>query len=160
METLVTWLLLGLLLLPFVALTADTLGRTPGILLRVVCGVALVSALLALFTGGLQQRPNAAKLFLLAFAAWPLCLLIAKACKPSLSWVTLWFTVPIMSWYLVNASLWFYYPANGGGGGMGAGICLLLGWSYMIVPFAVLSGLLVAVRALVRRFARGTTEGQ
>ncbi len=151
MEDLVKYILLGLLVMPFAALLADAFGKTDGLMLWVVVGAAAISALLAFLIGGLHQRPNVADVFAWAFVAWPILLIIAKVINPSISWSSIWSSVPIMSWYLVHLSMQFYYPRNGGGGGMGAGLGLIAGWCYMIVPFAILSGIFVAVRSAIRR---------
>jgi hypothetical protein len=143
MAELIKYILLGLMALPYAALAADALGRTDGKMLQVASGVAAISALLALLVGGIGQRPKVANIGLGASVAWPIALLIAKAIYPTLSWFSIWFSVPVMSWYLTNLSRWFYYPVNGGGGGLGAGMGFFLGWLYMLIPFVPLFAVFV-----------------
>lgn len=151
MEDIVKYILLGLLVLPFAALMTDAFRKTDGAMVRVVGGTAVISALLAFMIGGLHQRPNVANIFVWAFVAWPFFLLLAKGINSSIPWSSIWISVPIMSWYLVNLSMQFYYPTNGGGGGLGAGLGLITGWLYMVVPFSILSGIFLAVRSVIRR---------
>ncbi|MES2923915.1 MAG: hypothetical protein V4819_20345, partial [Verrucomicrobiota bacterium] len=98
---------------------------------------------------------NVANLFVCALLAWPVLLLVAKGFNPILSWGTLWFSVPVMSWYLANLSMQFYYPTHGGGGGLGAGLALIAGWFYMVIPFALLCGIFIGGRAIIRRIPGG-----
>ena len=154
-EDIVKFILLGLLLLPFVALVTDVLGKTRGMMPKVAAGVAGVSVLLAWLVGGLHQRPNVANLFIGAFLAWPFLLLIAKALNASLPWRSIWISVPITSWYLVNVSMQFYYPTDGGGGGFGAGVGLVTGWLYMALVFGPLCLIFIGLRWLVRRIRGG-----
>jgi len=137
--------------MPFAALIADTFDKADGIMPIVVIGVTVLSTILTFLVGGLHQRPNVASIFDWAFIAWPVLLLVAKAINPTITWRAIWISVPIMSWYLVNLSMQFYYPTNGGGGGLGAGIGLVAGWLYMLIPFAVLSAMFLGGRAIVRR---------
>lgn len=151
MEDLAKYFLLLLLTLPFVALATDALGKTQGRMIKVAVAVAVISWILALMIGGLHQRPNVANLFVGAFLAWPILLLFAKGFNPDLSWRSICFSVPVMSWYSVNLSMQFYYPTNGGGGGLGAGLALIGGWFYMVIPFAILCGVFLGGRAILRR---------
>ena len=158
MEDILKYILLGMLILPFAALMTDALGKTEGIMLRVVGGVAVTSALLAFLIGGLHQRPNVANIFVWAFVAWPFFLLTAKLIDSSTPWSSIWISVPIMSWYLVNLSMQFYYPTNGGGGGFGFGLGLVAGWLYMVIPFAIMSAIFVGIRSAVRQ-CKGEQDG-
>ena len=108
MKDIIKYILLGLLMLPFAALLAEAMRKTKGIMLRVVSYVAAISSLLALLFGGFHQRPNVAEIFACSFVAWPFCLLIAKGMNSSISWESIWISVPIMSWYLVNLTMQFY----------------------------------------------------
>src|SRR6478735_5245427 len=148
---LVKYILLILLTLPYAALLTDALGKTQDRMIKVAVAVTVISWLLAVVSGGLQQRPNVANLFTCAFLAWPLLLLVAKGYNPALSWGSIWLSVPVMSWYLVNLSMLFYYPTHGGGGGLGAGLGFFAGWFYMMIPFAVLCGIFLVGRSIVRR---------
>jgi hypothetical protein len=152
MKEVVKYVLLILLTLPFIALFTDMLGRSDGRMVKVVVRVAAISWLLAVLVGGLHQRPNVANVFMVAFLAWPVLLLFAKGYNPDVSWTSICCSVPIMSWYLVNVSMQFYYPTQGGGGGLGAGLALFAGWIYMVIPFALLCGVFLGGRAIVRRF--------
>jgi hypothetical protein len=158
MEDFAKYILLVLLVLPFAALATDALGKTQDLMVMVALVVAVISWLLALMVGGLHQRPNVANIFTLAFFVWPIFLLVAKGLNPSIAWTTVWLSVPIMSWYLVNISMQFYYPTNGGGGGLGAGLGLVAGWFYMVIPFTVLCGLFLGGRAVIR-LTRGEQTG-
>jgi hypothetical protein len=158
MEDLVKYILLGLLVMPFAALMADAFGKTDGIMLRVGAGAAFLSALLAFLNGGLHQRPNVADIYAWAFVAWPFFLLIAKGINSSIPWSSIWISVPIMSWYLVNLSMQFYYPTDGGGGGLGAGLGLIAGWFYMVIPFAILSGIFIGIQSIIRSNQRRTSR--
>lgn len=151
MEDLAKYVLLFLLPLPFIALATDALGATKGFMIKAVLAVTVISAFLAFVVGGLHQRPNVADLYTYAFLAWPVVLLVGKRLNPLLPARSIWFSVPVMSWYLVNLSMQFYYPTNGGGGGMGAGLALIAGWFYMVMPFALLSGLYVTAQAIAKR---------
>lgn len=151
MEEFAKYTLLHLLILPFVFLATDALGKTRGLMIKVVPAVAAISFLLAFVADGSGRRPNVAAVFGWAFVAWPFALLIAKGVNPKLEWSSLWLSVPVMSWYLVNVSLLLDYPVNGGGGGFGGWLAFVAGWFYMVVPFALLSGIFVGVRAIVRR---------
>lgn len=151
METIVKFILLILLPLPFLALALDTLNMTKGVMIKVVCIVTTISALIAFNMGSLGQRPNVAAIYDYACITWPALLLVAKGFNPQLKWGALWLSVLLMSWYTVNMSMWFYYPVRGGGGGMGASVGLMLGWFYMVIPFAALSSLFVGGRAILCR---------
>jgi len=155
MEDLIKYVLLILLVLPFQALATDALGRTQDRMIKVVMSVSAASWIVAFLMGGLHQRPNVATIYLVAFLAWPIALLVAKGIHPALSWASIWFSVPIMSWYLVNLSMQFYYPTSGGGGGLGAGMAFFLGWFYMVIPFALLCGLFLGGRAIIGRMRGG-----
>ena len=151
MEDLAKYLLLILLALPFATLATDALGKTQDRMIKVASAVAVISWLIAVMMGGLHQRPNVADLFVWAFLAWPILLLVAKGINPALSWSSIWLSVPVMSWYLVNLSMQFYYPTNGGGGGLGAGLALIGGWLYMVIPFALLCGVFLGGQGVLRR---------
>ena len=151
MEDIAKYILLALLVLPFVALASDARGKTDGIMLKVVFGVVALTMVIGFMVGGLHQRPNVATVFNLAFIAWPILLLVAKGYNPNLTWATIWISVPVMSWYFVNTSMQFYYPTSGGGGGFGAALGLIAGWFYMVIPFAVLCGIFITVAAIKKR---------
>jgi hypothetical protein len=138
------WLSL-LLTAPFAALVSDALGRTEGLMLRVVGGVVGILIFCILFYG-FQERPNFATLVNIAFCAWPNFLLIAKAIRPSISWATIWFSVPLMSWFCVSIlSLVTDGPPFGGI------IAIFLGWIPMIIPFGILSAIFVGIQRFVRK---------
>lgn len=160
MDVLAKYILLILLTLPFAALLTDALGKTQGRMIKMAVAVTVISWLLAL-VGLNGQRPNVATLFVWAFLAWPVLLLVAKGYNPALSWGSIWLSVPVMSWYLVNLSMQFYYPTNGGGGGLGAGLGFFAGWFYMMIPFAVLCCIFLGGRAIVRRIrSKLTPDGK
>jgi hypothetical protein len=75
--------------------------------------------------------------------------LVAKMVKPSITWSSIWISVPIMSWFLVNLmiSLTDGNPMRGAAG-------LLLAWIYMIIPFGILSGIFVGIQRLARRIRK------
>ena len=148
MEEIVKYILIGLLALPFTALVADALGKTDGMMPKVVIGVAILSVILSFWSGILRQQPNVASLFDWAFIAWPVLLLVAKGINPAISWGAIWISVPIMSWYLVNLSMYFDYPTNLGPLGIPLG--LVAGWLFMLIPFAVLFAAFLSARAIVR----------
>ena len=148
-EIIIKLLLLAFLALPFAALLSDMLGKSDGLTNRVVAGVVITLAL-SILLGGFQERPNVAKLVLAAFCAWPVFLLIAKAVRPSLSWCSLWVSVPMMSWFLVNLLL-----GLSDGAPFSGVLGLVLGWIYLLIPFGILSGIFVGVQALVTRSRRG-----
>jgi hypothetical protein len=141
--------LLALVAFPFAALVSDMLGRTDGLMSRVVIGVTVTLALGIVF-GGFQERPHFANLVFVAFCAWPIFLLIAKFLRPSISWYSIWVSVPIMSWFLVNLMIGLTdgNPLRGVFG-------LLLGWIYMILPFGVLSAIFVGIQRFMRRIRGG-----
>ncbi len=147
-EIIVKFLLLALMSMPFAALLSDMVGRTDELMSRVVVGVTIILTLGIVF-GGYQERPNFAKLVFFAFCAWPVSLLIAKVVRPSLSWCSIWVSVAIMSWFLVNLMIGLTdgNPLRGVFG-------FFLGWIYMPVPFAILSGIFVGIQLLVRRIRR------
>jgi len=151
MEDLAKYFLLVLLTLPFIALATDALGTTSNRMIKVAFIVTAVSFTVALLMGGLHQRPNVANLFVWAFLAWPVFLLIAKGFNPALSWASLWLSVPVMSWYLVNLMMQFYYPVHGGGGGLGQALAFVAGWFYMVIPFALLCAIFIAGRSITRQ---------
>ena len=148
MEDLIKFILLGVLTLPFAALVSDATGRTSRLFLRVAIGSTIISMMLALSVGGLHQRPNVANIFASAILVWPVLVLLAKAIGPEILWKDVWLSVPVMSWYLVNVSMQFYYPANGGGGGLGYFLGLAIGWFYMLVPFSILRLIFWGIQAL------------
>lgn len=152
MDDIVKYILLGLLLLPFVALLTDAIGKTEGMMLRVVVGVALVSFALAFLGEGHHQRPNVAKIFACAFFAWPMVLLIAKGVNAPISWTSIWCSIPIMSWYLVNVSTQFYFPDDRPG--LGAGFGLFFGWINMLILFVPLLVIFLGVRFAVQKWRR------
>jgi len=149
MEGFLVYLMVGLLVLPFVALTLEAVSKLNGLLIISAGSVAAVSVLIAFCFGGFQARPRIANLFLIAFCLWPIALIIAKIFNPSLSWRSLWLSVPVMSWYLVNMSMQFYYPVNAGGGGLGLLLGFIAGWFYMVIPFALLNGIFIAIKRIV-----------
>lgn len=150
MEDTAKYCMLMLLLLPFGVLATDAAGKTHGLMLKVAGGVVATSWIVIGLIGGFENRPNVAGIFFWAWVAWPLALLVAKGWNLKLSWGSLWMSVPLMSWYHANMAIQFHHPAEGGGGGLGAGLALFLGWSYMIVPFAVLSLACLTGRQCVR----------
>jgi hypothetical protein len=133
---------------PFWGLWSDTLGKTEGLMLRMGWGVAGL-LLLALVFGGFQHRPQVAKGVFCAFCAWPVALLVAKGVRPTLSWSSIWLSVFLISWFLVNLIIGLG-DASPGAGALG----MLLGWIYMPVPFAILSLAFVGGRSLVKRSRR------
>jgi hypothetical protein len=135
--------------IPFAALLSDMLGRTDGLMPRVVIGVTIILALGMVF-GGFQERPNFANLVFIAFCAWPIFLLIAKVVRPSISWYSIWLSVPIMSWFLVNLMI----GLNDGAPFSGL-LGILLGWIYMVIPFGILSAIFVGIQRFVGRIRRG-----
>jgi hypothetical protein len=151
-EVIIKLILLALVAIPFVALMSDMLGRTDGLMPRVVVGVTIVLALCIVF-GGFQERPNFAKLVFVAFWAWPIVLLVAKAVRPSISGDSIWVSVLIMSWFLTNLSVGLTdgNPLRGIFG-------LLLGWFNMVIPFGILSMLFVGIQRLQRRIGRGEQD--
>lgn len=151
-EIVVKLLLLGFVALPFAALVSDMLGGTEGLMSRVVVGVTITLALGMIF-GGFQERPNFANLVFFAFCAWPVFLLIAKIVRPSLSWYSIWVSVPIMSWFLVNLML-----VSTDGAPFSGALGILLGWIYMVIPFGVLSAIFVGTQRFVRRIRRGEPD--
>lgn len=150
MEDSAKYALLILLMLPFLALATDTSGRTQDGMIKVVVATSLISWLVVFASGDLGRRPNVAQLVMCAFQAWPVLLLIAKGFNPALSWISICLSVPVMSWHLVNLSLRFYPPDNGGGG-FGVVFGWFAGWFFMIIPFTLLSGIFIAGRTVIRR---------
>lgn len=148
-EVIIKLLLLAIVASPFAALVSDMLGRTEGLMSRVVVGVAIILGLCIVF-GGFQERPNFANLVFSAFCAWPILLLIAKMVRPSISWYSIWVSVPIMSWFLVNLMIGLTdgNPLRGIFG-------LLLGWIYMPILFGILSAIFVGIQRFVKRIRRG-----
>ena len=149
MEDVAKYFLLILLVLPYAALFTDAIGKTKALMLKTVIPVAVLSAVIAFGMGGFHQRPNVASIYSWSFLFWPVCLILAKQFQDSISWRSMWISVPIMSWYLVNLSMQFWYPTNSGGGGFGAYFGLVLGWFYMVIPFGILSGLFVLFKKLL-----------
>jgi hypothetical protein len=148
-EVIIKLLLIALVAIPFAALLSDMLGRTDGLMPRVVIGVTIILALGMVF-GGFQERPNFANLVFIAFCAWPIFLLIAKVVRPSISWYSIWLSVPIMSWFLVNLMI----GLNDGAPFSGL-LGILLGWIYMVIPFGILSAIFVGIQRFVGRIRRG-----
>lgn len=151
-EVIIKLLLLALVASPFVALVSDMLGRTDGLTSRVVIGVTIILGLCIVF-GGFQERPNFANLVFSAFCAWPILLLIAKVVRPSISWYSIWVSVPFMSWFLVNLMIVLVDAAPFGGT-----LGFLLGWIYMVIPFGILSALFVGIQSILRRIRRGEPQ--
>jgi len=149
-EIIVKFLLLALVAMPFAALLSDMAGKTHGLMSRVVVGVTIIFTIAAVLLGPFQTRPNVANVVCVAFFTWPVLLLIAKMVNPSISWYSIWTTVPIMSWYLVNLIVMLTHS-----GPFGGAITLILGWSYMIIPFAILCAVFVGVQTLVRKIKAG-----
>lgn len=141
-------LLLAFVAIPFAALVSDMLGRTDGLMSRAVVGVTIILAL-ALVFGGFQERPNFANLVFVAFCAWPIFLLIAKAVKPTMSWYSMWVTVPFMSWFLVNLMI-----ALTDGAPFSGVLGITLGWIYMVIPFVILSAIFVGIQRFLKRVRR------
>jgi hypothetical protein len=138
------WLSL-LLTAPFAALVSDALGRTEGLMLRVgggVVGILIFGMLFYRF----QERPNFATFVNIAFWAWPIFLLIAKAIRPSISWATIWFSIPLMSWFCVTL-----LTLITNGHPFGGIIAIFLGWIPMIIPFGILSAIFVGIQRFVRK---------
>lgn len=154
MDFIIKYFLLLMLGLPFAALLLDALGKTKNLVIFAAVAVTVLSALILLTIGGLHQRPRVAGVYSLAFLLWPIALLLAKYFNPYLSWGLIWGTVPVMSWYLVNTSMQFYYPTDAGGGGLGFGVGLILGWTYMLIPFGLLSALYVGISHLSKGRSR------
>ena len=148
-EVIVKLILLALVVIPFAALLSDMLGRTTGLMPRVVIGVTIIMALGMVF-GGFQERPNFANVVFFAFCAWPVFLLIAKAVRPSISWYSIWVSVPIMSWFLVNLMM-----GSIDGAPFSGALAILLGWIYMVIPFCILSAIFVGIQRFARRIRRG-----
>jgi MFS family permease len=151
-EVIVKLLLLALVAIPFVALISDMLGRTDGLMSRAVIGVTITLALCMVF-GGFQERPNFANLAFAAFCAWPIFLLIAKAVRPSISWYSIWVSVPIMSWFLVVLML-----GLSDGAPFSGALGILLGWIYMVIPFGILSAIFVGIQRFLKRIRRGEQD--
>ncbi len=148
-EIIIKCLILILVALPFVALVSDVMGRTDGLLFRVQIGVIGVMVVSTVLFGGLQERPHVANVVVGAFFAWPFALLIAKAVKPSMTWYSMWISVLIMSWFLVNLIV-----GLSDGGGLGGAINFLLGWMYMAIPFAILSAIFLGAQILIKKIRK------
>ena len=148
-EAIIKLFLLALVAFPFAALVSDMLGRTDGLMSGVVIGVAVTLALGIVF-GGFQERPHFANLVFVAFCAWPIFLLIAKAVRPSISWYSMWVSVPIMSWFLVNLMI-----GSTDGAPFSGALGILLGWIYMVIPFGILSSIFVGIQRFLKRIRRG-----
>ena len=148
-EVIIKLFLLALVAIPFVALTSDMLGRTDGLMSRSVIGVT-ITLMVGLIFGGFQERPNFANLVFAAFCAWPIFLLIAKAVRPSISWYSIWVSVPIMSWFLVNLMI-----GSTDGAPFSGALGILLGWIYMVMPFGMLSSIFVGIQRFLKRTRRG-----
>ena len=156
MKEVLKYLLLLMLALPFAALLFDALGKTKHLTLRSVLFVTVASTVILFVVGGLHQRPRVANIFAFTLFLWPVALITAKCINPNLTWRIMWLTVPLMSWYVVHTSMQFYYPTNAGGGGFGYVVGLITGWAYMLIPFSVLSGAIVGIQYMRRRF--GSSE--
>lgn len=128
---------------------SDMLGRTDGLMSRVVVGVTIILALGMVFSE-FQERPNLAKLVSIAFCAWPFFLLIAKAVRPSISWYSIWVSVLMMSWFLVNLTLVLTDGAPFSGA-----LSIFFGWIYMVIPFGILSAIWVGMHRILKRIRRG-----
>ncbi len=148
-EVVVKLLLLALVAIPFAALMSDMLGRTDGLMSRAVMGVT-IALILGMVFGGFQERPNFANLVFFAFCAWPVLLLIAKVVRPTISWYSIWLSVPIMSWFLVNLML-----VSTDGAPFSGVLGILLGWIYMVILFGILSAIFVGCQYFVKRIRRG-----
>lgn len=152
-EVVVKILLLAFVAIPFAALVSDMLGRTDGLMLRAVIGVTIILAL-ALVFGGFQERPNLANLVFVAFCAWPIFLIVAKVVRPSMSWYSMWISVPIMSWFLVNLMIGLTdgNPLRGVFG-------LFLAWIYMMVLFGIISAIFVGIQRLALKIRMSQNPG-
>ena len=147
-EIIVKILLLSLITAPFLALWCDMMGKTQGMMNRVIIGDSILLVIAVGFSG-FQERPHVAYVVFGAFCLWPIALLIAKAVKPSLSWSSMWLSVFLMSWFLVNLII-----ALSDGNPLGGLFGLLFGWIYMLIPFGILSLLLIGFQALMRRIRK------
>lgn len=147
-EVIVKLFLLALVAIPFAALLSDALGRTDGLMSRAVIGVT-ITLILGMIFGGFQERPHFANLVFVAFCAWPILLLIAKAMRPSIAWYSIWVSVPIMSWFLVNLMI-----GLSDGAPFSGALGILLGWIYMVIPFGVFSAIFVGIQRFVKRIRR------
>ena len=147
-EVIVKLFLLVLVAIPFAALLSDVLGRTDGLMSRAVIGVT-ITLILGMVFGGFQERPHFANLVFVAFCAWPTFLLIAKAVRPSISWYSIWVSVPIMSWFLVNLMI-----GSVDGAPFSGALSILFGWIYMVIPFGILSAISVGIQRFLRRIRR------
>ena len=147
-EIIVKLFLLALVAIPFVALLSDLLGRTDALMSRAVIGVT-ITFILGMVFGGFQERPHFANLVFVAFCAWPIFLLIAKIVRPSISWYSIWVSVPIMSWFLVNLMI-----GSVDGAPLSGALGILLGWIYMLIPFGILTAIFVGGQRFLRKFRR------
>lgn len=152
-EVIVKLFLLALAAAPFAALLSDVLGRTAGLMSRAVIGVT-ITLMLGMVFGGFQERPNIANVVFVAFCAWPIFLLIAKAVRPSISWYSIWVSVPIMSWFLVNLMI-----GLSDGAPFSGALGILLGWIYMVIPFGVFSAIFVGIQRFLKRIRRCEQDG-
>lgn len=123
---------------------AAGIGWQIGLPVGVSCAMA--------FSVSFRRYPNVAEVFAVAGLVWLVALLIVKAKNPALSWMVLWMTVPVMSWYTVNVSLCLSQPISGGG--LGRMLGLRFGWLYLMIPFAVLHGV-YQVGWMIHRRLRG-----
>jgi hypothetical protein len=146
MDLFAKYSLLVLLMPPFAALTTDTLGRTRDRMITVVVATSVILWLVVFAAGDLGRRPNVADLYVWAYEAWPVLVLVAKGFNPALSWRSICFSIPVMSWHLLNLSILLR-----GEGGLGAAAVLFVGWFFMIVPFALLSGIFIGGKTVIRR---------
>ena len=148
-EVVVKLLLIALVAIPFAALMSDMLGGTDGLMSRAVIGVT-ITLIIGMVFGGFQKRPHFANVVFVAFCAWPIFLVIAKGVRPSISWYSMWVSVPVMSWFLVNLILvsTAIAPFSGALG-------ILLGWIYMLIPFGILSAIFVGIQRFLKRTRKG-----
>jgi hypothetical protein len=147
-EVIVKLFLLALVAIPFAALLSDMLGRTDCLMSRAVIGVT-ITLIIGMIFGGFKERPNFSNLVFVAFCAWPIFLLIAKARRPSISWYSIWVSVPIMSWFLVNLII-----GLSDGAPFSGLVGILLGWIYMVIPFGILSAIFVGIQSLLMTIRR------
>jgi hypothetical protein len=118
---------------PFAVLVGNV-RRT--ISMSFVTAAAIATSIGAVFyyLYGSGRHPHVSTVFLVLFFLWPVALFIAKIREPSLPWRQLWISVPLMSWFTITLAVSMDYPVQGGGGGFGMLVTLVLGWLYM-VPF-------------------------
>jgi len=120
-------------------------GFLPATLISAGCGAFL------LYLTGLGQHPHVSSIFAFLFLLWPVALIAVKIFCASISWKQLWLSVPIMSWFTVNALVSTDYPVNGGGGGFAMLVTMCIGWFYLIPVFGLLHLLYLLIAFLVSR---------